>query len=199
MNFGAFLARPSSADIFAQADLVIVFGSELSEGDLWRKKLGQDCPLIRVDVDPCVLAQAPRATAMLRGDAIGIISELNTLLPENGSTAWTPNEVAAARTCWRAEVDAERPGIVPVCDALRDCLPKGTMIYSDMTQFAYTAKEIWDMARCRPLASSDRFWHPWLCHARRHRWGCCASGQADNGDHRRLRLPLHNAGTGRCR
>lgn len=82
---------------------------------------------------------------MLRGDAIGIISELNTLLPENGSTAWTPNEVAAARTCWRAEVDAERPGIVPVCDALRDCLPKGTMIYSDMTQFAYTAKEIWDM------------------------------------------------------
>lgn len=145
MNFGAFLARPSSADIFAQADLVIVFGSELSEGDLWRKKLGQDCPLIRVDVDPCVLAQAPRATAMLRGDAIGIISELNTLLPENGSTAWTPNEVAAARTCWRAEVDAERPGIVPVCDALRDCLPKGTMIYSDMTQFAYTAKEIWDM------------------------------------------------------
>ena len=52
---------------------------------------------------------------------------------------------ASAR--WRAEVDAERPGIVPVCDALRDCLPKGTMIYSDMTQFAYTAKEIWDMDR----------------------------------------------------
>ena len=38
-----------------------------------------------------------------------------------------------------------RPGIVPICDALREALPAETMVYSDMTQFAYVAKEVWDM------------------------------------------------------
>ena len=61
-------------------------------------------------------------------------------------TGWKPEEVAEFRAKARAETDAERPGIVPICDALRDCLPDNTMIYSDMTQFAYVAKEVWDMA-----------------------------------------------------
>ncbi|MEL6887593.1 MAG: thiamine pyrophosphate-dependent enzyme, partial [Pseudomonadota bacterium] len=46
---------------------------------------------------------------------------------------------------WRGQVNSERPGIVPVADALREALPPKTMIYSDMTQFAYAAKEIWPM------------------------------------------------------
>lgn len=60
---------------------------------------------------------------------------------------WDAATVARKRAAWRAEVDAERPGIGAVCDALRDVLPDDTMIYSDMTQFAYGAKEIWDMPR----------------------------------------------------
>ncbi len=39
------------------------------------------------------------------------------------------------------------PASSAICDALRACLPEGTMIYSDMTQFAYCAKEVWDMDR----------------------------------------------------
>ena len=45
----------------------------------------------------------------------------------------------------RAELEAERQGIPRVVDALRAATPAGTMIFSDMTQFAYVAKEIWDM------------------------------------------------------
>ena len=36
---------------------------------------------------------------------------------------------------------------MPVVEALRACLPDDAMIYSDMTQFAYAAKEVWDMPR----------------------------------------------------
>jgi len=61
------------------------------------------------------------------------------------SSGWSAAEIAAFRAAARAEADAERPGIVPICDALRDCLPDNTMIYSDMTQFAYVAKGVWDM------------------------------------------------------
>ena len=66
---------------------------------------------------------------------------------ETLQTDWTPAEVASQRARWKAEIDAERPGIVPVCDALSAALPKNTMIFSDMTQFAYAALEIWDLAQ----------------------------------------------------
>jgi acetolactate synthase-1/2/3 large subunit/5-guanidino-2-oxopentanoate decarboxylase len=67
-------------------------------------------------------------------------------------TDWTDAEVAKMRTKWWAEVASERPGILPVADALRDVLPKDTAIYSDMTQFAYAAVEIWPM-------DAPNLWH----------------------------------------
>jgi len=41
--------------------------------------------------------------------------------------------------------DADCPGIVPLCRALQAALPPDVTIYSDMTQFAYVAQEVWDM------------------------------------------------------
>ena len=67
LSFGAFLPRPSSADVFATADLVVVFGSELAQGDLWRDSLGANCPLVRVDIDPTVLAQNHNTAAKIQG------------------------------------------------------------------------------------------------------------------------------------
>lgn len=147
LHFGAYLARPSSAEVVAQADLVIAVGTELSEGDLWRDHLGHTCPLVRVDIDPDVLADRHRAEITYHYDADAFLEDLHSLDIGRAASDWEAGHVAATRARWRAEVDAERPGIVPVCDALRDCLPDGTMIYSDMTQFAYTAKEVWDMDR----------------------------------------------------
>ncbi|WP_299703695.1 thiamine pyrophosphate-binding protein [uncultured Tateyamaria sp.] len=146
LNFGASLARPSSADVLAQADVVIAIGTELAEVDLWRRDLGHTATLIRVDIDPIVLSDSQRADVCIQARADDVLTSLAEMLEHHQSaTLWSADEVAAQRRRWRSEVDAERPGIVPVCDALRDCLPKGTMIYSDMTQFAYTAKEVWDM------------------------------------------------------
>ncbi len=148
LNFGATLPRPASAQIVASADLVIAVGTELAEVDLWRDRLGHAAPLVRVDIDPQVLSDRHRADLRLLADAGDFRRALD--LATDGvprATGWTTDEVAAARARWRAEADAERPGIVPVCDALRACTPEGTMIYSDMTRFAYVAKEVWDMDR----------------------------------------------------
>ncbi len=145
LSFGAFLPRPSSADVFATADLVVVFGSELAQGDVWRDSLGSNCPLVRVDIDPTVLAQNHNTAAKIQGDAISVIMDLIRHFPSQSAMKWDPDEIAKKRALWRSEVEAERPGIVQVCDALKDALPKGTMIYSDMTQIAYAAKEVWDM------------------------------------------------------
>lgn len=143
LAFGSFLARPGSAEVFASADLVLAFGTEISEVDLWRRALGHRCPLIRVDLDPRELAE-PTPTLPVLGDAPPFLAALaRASLPQR--SGWSPEEVAAARARWRAEVDAERPGIVPVAEALSEILPAEAIVFSDMTQFAYVAKEVVDM------------------------------------------------------
>ncbi|MGH1577443.1 thiamine pyrophosphate-binding protein [Planktotalea sp.] len=150
LNFGSTLARAETAEIFAQADLVCTIGSELAEVDLWRDALGHTCPMVRVDIDPSVLAQGKAGDLLIHGDAGAFLKAMAIAIParvDDRAPCWDASVVAQARARWRAETDAERPGIVPICDALRAALPKDTMIYSDMTQFAYVAKEVWDMPK----------------------------------------------------
>ena len=148
LHFGATLARPDSADIIASADLVIAVGTELAEVDLWRDLLGDVAKMIRIDLDASQLADAGRADIKVQANAEAF---LPALLPEienrQGKSGWSATEVATARARWRAETDAARPGIVPICDALHAGLPEEVMVYSDMTQFAYVAKEVWPMRR----------------------------------------------------
>ena len=145
LNFGSYLARPTSPEVLKSADAIFAFGTELAQGDLWRDDLGTDSPLYRIDIDPAVLARPGQVS--VPGDACTVFAELARAVDETLQTDWTPAEVASQRARWKAEIDAERPGIVPVCDALSAALPKNTMIFSDMTQFAYAALEVWDLAQ----------------------------------------------------
>ena len=147
MSFGSYLGRPDSARVLARADLVIAIGTELSENDLWRSELGHEGTLIRVDIDPEVLADRHRAQIRLRADAACFARGLLDHLPQEASPKWDPARIARARAAFRAETDAERPGIVPVCAALQAAMPEDMMVFSDMTQFAYTGKEVWDLPR----------------------------------------------------
>ena len=150
LYFGSFLARPDSAEIAAQADLVIAIGTTLSEVDLWRPTLGHTAPMIRVDIDPEVFSGMCHDDRAILADAGAFLKAMTIAIPARTADQppkWDAASVARKRAAWRAEVDAERPGIGRVCDALRAVLPEDTMVYSDMTQFAYAAKEIWDMPR----------------------------------------------------
>ena len=156
LHMGALLARSASQQMIASADCVFAFGTVLSEVDLWRSDLGHKAPLFRVDLDPEVLADR-------YGNAVGVLCNADSFLgalrhdlpDQEAASDWTTREISIFRTRMRAEIDAERPGIIPVADALRAALPPETMIYSDMTQFAYAAKEIWPMDR------SGHWHHPY--------------------------------------
>lgn len=155
---GAYLARPRSADVIAQADLVVVVGSELSEVDLWRDDLGHTCDMIRVDIDPEVLRDRHRAEIQVHAAAPGFYNDLLNRLkewPDDKPFLWDHAKVAAHDQTFRAEIAAERPGIAPVVKALQDVLPRNTTIYSDMTQFAYAAKEIY------PMGAPNQWHHPY--------------------------------------
>lgn len=146
LHFGAMLARPDSERIFAMADLVVLVGTDMAEVDLWRVAAGHDCPTIAVNIDPEVLASGTGQVMGCLSDSATFCATLDAELPERTEpTRWSEAEVKSIWSQWRAEIQAERPGIIPVAEALRAALPEGTMIYSDMTQFAYAAKEIWAM------------------------------------------------------
>ena len=82
----------------------------------------------------------------MQGSVESCVAGLLARLKPQSST-WDPAEVTAAQARWKAETEMERPGIVGLCDLLRPALPDDTMIFSDMTQFAYVAKEVWPMPR----------------------------------------------------
>ena len=153
LNFGAALARPSSAQIMSQADCVVAIGTELSEVDLWRNHIGHNCPLYRIDIDPECLSDHHRADVGIQARAKDASVALLRVLPKSQSK-WEPLQVVSQRKTWRAETEAERPGIIAITDALREAIPNDTMIYSDMTQFAYVAKEVW------PLEQPKHWHHP---------------------------------------
>jgi acetolactate synthase-1/2/3 large subunit/5-guanidino-2-oxopentanoate decarboxylase len=101
--------------------------------------------MIRVDIDPVVLGDDPLTSISIQSDGAAFLTTIAGRLSTPLDTDWCADDVAQTRARWRAVVAAERPGIVPICDALRDCVPKDTMVYSDMTQIAYAALEVWDM------------------------------------------------------
>ena len=147
LNFGALLARPESAAVLSTADLVVAFGTDLSEVDLWRNELGNSCPLVLVNTDKEVLARSKDIAWAIHQNVGTCLSALRENLKAQKTPGWTAAEVSDFRTRMRAEINAERPGILPVADALKEALPPQTMIYSDMTQFAYAAKEVYPMDR----------------------------------------------------
>lgn len=149
LNFGSTLARTSSANVIAQADMVVAIGTDLAEVDLWRETLGNTVPLDQINIDPVALKPSGGLRLVMPAESFleAVGAELARRAPRSRPTTWAADEVAAARARWRAETEAEYPGIPAAADALRACLLDGTMIYSDMTQFAYAAKEVWPMDR----------------------------------------------------
>ncbi|MCP5087438.1 MAG: 5-guanidino-2-oxopentanoate decarboxylase [Rhodobacteraceae bacterium] len=146
LYFGSSLARPESEKIIGSADIVLAIGTEASEVDLWRDCLGQRAELVRVDIDIQSLLDQQGAETKILSDAESFMMWCGDLLCST-PTDWTPDEVSDARVRWRAEVDANRPGVISLCDALKEVMPADAMIYSDMTQFAYVAKEVYPMDR----------------------------------------------------
>ena len=148
LHFGSLLARSGAKSVLGSADLVLVIGSELSEGDLWRAELGHKAPLIRVDLDSEVLTDSHQAelAISMRAEAF-VPALLSQLQGHKAQTVWRAREIQTQRRAWQRQVDLERPGILPICRALQAALPQDTMIFSDMTQFAYLAKEIWPMSK----------------------------------------------------
>lgn len=149
LHYGPCLTRPGSAEVLAEADVVLALGTQLAEVDIWRDHPGhRPGTMIRVDLsDETLNTQASWALGIKADARTFVEAVLATWGQTQHSTDWQAGDVIARKARWRSEVDAEFPGVLPVMEALRAAMPGDAMIYSDMTLFAYAAKEVWDMTR----------------------------------------------------
>lgn len=151
LNFGSYLARPESARILSEADVVVVVGSELSHSDFLRDDIGMNGRLVQVDVDTD--AFHPSCEWRVLSDAVEFLDQIKEAAQGHSAIgSWDAGAVAKDKHRWRAQVDADYPMTLPVVDALQAAFPNLTTVYSDMTQLAYAALEV-----C-PLKQPG-FWH----------------------------------------
>ncbi|MFO1035759.1 MAG: 5-guanidino-2-oxopentanoate decarboxylase [Geminicoccaceae bacterium] len=135
------LDRAATKDFLATADAVLAVGTELSETDTWvEDRLTFGGPLIRIDIDAANLARDYEAAVAILGDAraalAGILSALGPAVESRGFAGG--EEIAQLRLQARAQPSTLERKHVRVLDALRRALPPEGLVFTDMTQIAYT-------------------------------------------------------------
>ncbi len=151
LHLGACLATRTGRAFLARRDALLVLGSELAETDLWAGRLSISGELIRVDLDPAVLADGRHpARLAIRGDAAAFAEQLAGRLPPGG----TGQDITAVREEALLEAAAESAVRHRVLEAIRRATPGTTLFTSDMTQIAYMGNTVF------PVPEPRQWHHP---------------------------------------
>src|SRR3569833_799819 len=136
---GASLQFGTTQKLVAQADVILAVGTELSETDFYSgARLEMTGRLIRIDIDPTILADHYAADVGIWGDAAASLDALIQTLPA-GASRWR-NELGPAAV-HRAAIEEGFSTVYRRCSrllsAVRAALPDDAAVFSDMTQVAY--------------------------------------------------------------
>ncbi len=137
----ATLERGATQEFIRQADVVLALGTELGEPDLWvNDKLVLGGDMIRVDIDPQILSRDYDAVVPICADTALTLDALIETIPGKppGSGFSSNGTIAKLRKTERDTLTSLETLHVSVLDALRRAIPNDGMVFSDMTQIAYT-------------------------------------------------------------
>ncbi|QIG47491.1 5-guanidino-2-oxopentanoate decarboxylase [Nordella sp. HKS 07] len=142
---GYRLASPSGRKLLREADAILCAGSELAETDFWETGFLLGKGLIRIDLDPMVLAKPHGADIAILADAATALEAISASLPAGDHSARrkaTEKRIADILAAEPGTDDKLREMLRQVLSVIRESLPRETVIASDMTQIAYAANEI---------------------------------------------------------
>lgn len=149
-SLGATLANRPTQSFIANADLVLIIGSELSETDSWTDgplKLGGT--VVRVDIEAKQLPINAEPAIAIHSDAalfVAALGDVQSRRPANRQSA----EISAVREAISASRGALARQHLRVLDVIRGALPEDGFVATDMTQIAYTGNAAFrvDRPRC---------------------------------------------------
>jgi 5-guanidino-2-oxopentanoate decarboxylase len=145
-NWGYRLADPLVQHLITKSDCVLAVGTELSETDFWNSDFVISKNLIRIDIDPAVLARPHTAEIAILSDAAEAVAAIAANMPRQHKT-----EVATPPA---KNEDELRETLSKVLSVIRHSLPPNAVVVSDMTQIAYAANIIF------PVEQSRTWLHP---------------------------------------
>ncbi len=139
-HWGYRLGDPGVQDMLQRSDCILAVGTELSETDFWTGGFRLTAPMIRIDLDPHVLARPHHATLPILAEAAPTLNAIAGFFNAKAAMKVAPPPFAE---------DELRLMMTQVLNVIRDCLPQDTVIASDMTQIAYAANEIFPVSKPR--------------------------------------------------
>ena len=146
-SLGATMSKPATQTLLTEADVVIAVGTELSETDSWSDWLELPGKLIRIDLDRQTIARDYPPTVGLLAEAGATLGALTGRLKR----VRRPDVERAAqiRALNHGNPDPLRRKHMAVLDAIRAGVPDDGMLFSDMTQIAYTGNHYYRCERPR--------------------------------------------------
>jgi thiamine pyrophosphate-dependent acetolactate synthase large subunit-like protein len=141
LSLGCSVLQKPSQQALADADVVLVVGSQIAEDDHFRSQLDIHGELIRIDIDPGELASKYAAVVPIQSNAIAAMDALWSALRGRAIRATRDSGEARTRETLARNAAAmtriERQH-ARVWNLLRSALPADTIVMGDATQLVYS-------------------------------------------------------------
>jgi 5-guanidino-2-oxopentanoate decarboxylase len=153
LSLRASIVQEASQQALADADVVLLVGSEVAAGDHFLlSKLEISGDLIRIDIDPMELTSVYCAAVPIQADARAAMLALSSALSNRKPTAQRSEgeqrvrEVLARNAAKMTELEKQHARVWKI---LRSALPTDAIVMGDATQIVYTGSFAMPMERER--------------------------------------------------
>ncbi|HYL02506.1 MAG TPA: 5-guanidino-2-oxopentanoate decarboxylase [Steroidobacteraceae bacterium] len=138
-NLGASLPYRATQELIASADVVLAAGTELAETDVYTTtRLELPGRVVRIDIDATRFTDHYAADVALHGDAAATLEALARELPARRGWRSACGDAAVHRRAIEAQLTGRACACLAAVRSIRAALPPDGMVFSDMTQIAYT-------------------------------------------------------------
>ena len=153
LSLGCSIVRKPSQEALADADVVLLVGSEVSAGDSFLPALDISGAIIRIDIDPTELTSMYSAAVPIQADARAAMLALSSGLASRDPTAQRSagelrvRGILARNAAMMTEVERLHAHVWKI---LRSVLPIDAIVMGDASQLVYTGSFAMpmDMERC---------------------------------------------------
>ncbi len=141
LSLGCSVLQEASQRALAEADVVLLVGSEVAPGDHFLPKLPISGDLIRIDIDPGELTSMYCAAVPIQSDARAALLALSSALSNRQPISQRADgerrvrEILARNTANMTDLEKQH---ARVWNLLRACLPPDTIVMGDASQIVYT-------------------------------------------------------------
>jgi len=155
LSLGCSIVQKPSQEALAEADVVLLVGSEVGQGDSFLPKLDISGDIIRIDIDPMELTAMYSAVVPIQADARAAMRALGSALSSR-----TPVGQRTQGEIWVRDIQARNAASMTnlekqharVWKILRSVLPRDAIVMGDATQIVYTGSFAMPM-------ESERCWY----------------------------------------